>query len=95
MIAHGFFPVRPLGWASEALGEHIHHCMDCGAVFAVIYTLYFVPSATTTTEISERCAWINFVFDVGCLVELGSGLFSKGRRALAGIWQALQGITEA
>lgn len=87
--------LKELERALEALGEPIHHCVDCGSVFVVIYTLYFLPSATTTTEIFERCAWISFVFDVGCLVELGSGLFRKANRALAGIWEALQGITEA
>lgn len=86
--------LKELGLRSEALGDPVHHCVDCGAVFVVIYTLCFVTSATTTTEILERCAWISLVFDVGCLVELASGLFRRGSRALAHIWEALQGITE-
>lgn len=49
----------------------------CGAALMVAYSFYFLSSATTVLEISKIGTWVNFVFNVGWLVEMRWGFSQK------------------
>lgn len=89
-----FFFMESIRLVSKSRDLQLRHIRG-GIAFVSVYTLWFLPSATTMTEIFRIGTWVTFVFNVGCLVELRLGLFGKGVDALVDSWQVDQGARQA
>ncbi|KAK7714060.1 hypothetical protein SLS64_004157 [Diaporthe eres] len=80
-----FFFMECIQLVSKSRDLELRHIRG-GIAFVIAYTLWFLPSATEMIEIFRIGTWVNFVFNVGCLVELRLGLIRKGVDALVASW---------
>lgn len=80
--AHFMHFMGALQWTGEYQYPD-HAQVGCGATLVAAYTLWFLPSATTMLEIFRVGAWVNFVFNIGCLAESRWGFFREGANALS------------
>ncbi|KAJ0121770.1 hypothetical protein J7T55_008937 [Diaporthe amygdali] len=55
-----------------------------GAALVVAYIIHCIPFANSILDVSKIVVWVNFVFNVGCVMEMRWGLFQKVVNKIAG-----------
>lgn len=83
ILVQAFFVDNTFGFSKQKTTGPLVCYAGCGVAFVFAYGLCSLPSVASIIDVLRAASWVGFVFNFGCLVELGLGPFQKCVVALA------------